>query len=108
MNEKHIRQQIETHAFKDTNGKILRTLNVLNHSERTIRSIIYVMDDVPHKELENSLHYLLESGYIRIPNVKESALLDVMDEENTVRKLVITNTGMELLEGVRNDPSVDM
>ena len=108
MNEKDIKRQVKTHIFKETNGRILRILNILDYKERTVGSVFYVMEDVPREELGNSLRYLLDSGYIRIPDTKDAALLDVMEEENSARKLVITHTGMELLEGVKSNPAVDM
>jgi hypothetical protein len=108
MTANDIRKQMKKHSFIENNGKILRMLNMMDSKEHKIGSIQYIMHDVPLDELRNCFHYLHDSGYIRIDHPEGAGCIGEDREAYSQVKLEVTNIGMELLMGVKDNPAVEM
>lgn len=102
--EKRLRQ----HIFREDNGRIMMTVNVLDPKESTVGNIMFLMNNTPEKQLQNCLNYLIEGGYIRISGPKGEKFSGQLDDSCKDYSVILTAAGTEILMGIRENPAIDV
>ncbi len=92
--------------FRENNGSVMRTVNMLRHKYHKLQSVKNALVYIPEGEVLDSINYLHEAGYIHIRHVltKEPSSLADCDPEELEAKL--TAKGISLLAGGISDPCV--
>ena len=62
MDAENLKKRLQQYTFRENNGRILRTVNILNPRESTVGNICYLMQGEPWEAVQNSLNYLTEAG----------------------------------------------
>lgn len=62
MDADNLRKQLQQYTFRENNGKIMRTVNILKPQESTVGNIQILMQGEPREAVQNSLNYLTEAG----------------------------------------------
>ncbi|WP_243113144.1 type VI secretion protein [Ruminococcus sp. Marseille-P6503] len=99
-------QLIKAGNFRENNGSVMRTVNMLRHKYHKLKSVKYALPDVSEGEVLDSINYLYEAGYIHLRSIltKEPATLADCDFEELEAKL--TAKGISLLAGGITDPCI--
>ncbi|MGM9969228.1 MAG: hypothetical protein ACI35S_02400 [Anaeroplasma sp.] len=92
----------------DTNGRILRTLNVLKGDRQRLKSLEYAFNDIDHYQFLDSVTYLQKSGYIQLTDTitKNETTLD--DSNFNDIHISLTSAGIKLLCGAIQDDCVEV
>lgn len=105
MDKAELTRRIEAGAFAENNGRVLRTVNILQGSDIRLHSLRYALADLSPGALRESLFYLQDAGYLRAEDGAAHRRADVSQaDETTVLRL--TAKGMQLLKGYAGDPAV--
>ena len=99
-------QLIKAGNFKENNGSVMRTINMLRHKYHKLKSVKYALPDISEGEVLDSVNYLHEAGYIHLRNVitKQPCTLADCDFDDLEAKL--TAKGISLLAGGVTDPCI--
>lgn len=99
-------QLIKAGNFKENNGSVMRTINMLRHKYHKLKSVKYALPDISEGEVLDSVNYLHEAGYIHMRNVitKQPSTLADCDFDDLEAKL--TAKGISLLAGGVTDPCI--
>ena len=99
-------QLINAGNFKENNGSVMRTINMLRHKYHKLKSVKYALPDISEGEVLDSVNYLHEAGYIHLRNVitKQPCTLADCDFDDLEAKL--TAKGISLLAGGVTDPCI--
>ncbi len=108
MDADNLRKHLQQYTFRENNGKIMRTVNMLKPQESTVGNIRILMQGEPREAIQNSLSYLTEAGYIRIAGPKGEPFPGQIDDTCKGYRITLTATGVELLMGVQESPAVDV
>lgn len=108
LDSEKLKKQLQQYTFRENNGQIMRMVNILNPKESTLGNICYLLRGEPQEAIENSLDYLLDSGYIRIEDVNGSGYAGQLSEDNKPCRVSLTAAGIEVLMGFRESPAVDV
>lgn len=108
MDADNLRKQLQQYTFRENNGKIMRTVNILKPQESTVGNIQILMQGEPSEAVQNSLNYLTEAGYIRIVGPKGEPFPGQIDDTCKGYHIMLTAAGLELLMGVQESPAVDV
>ncbi|MFT9078592.1 hypothetical protein [Ethanoligenens sp.] len=105
MDKAELTRRIEAGTFAVDNGRVLRTINILQGHDIKLHSLQYALPDIPSGTLSESLFYLQDAGYIRARDTVNHTHADVtgMKETTAVR---LTAKGIQLLKGYVSDPAV--
>ena len=101
-------QLIRAGNFKENNGSVMRTINMLRYQYHKLKSVEYALPDITKGEITDSVNYLYEAGYIHLRTVlsKEPSTLADSDFDDLEAKL--TAKGISLLAGGINDPCIKL
>lgn len=108
MDADNLRKHLQQDTFRENNGKIMRTVNILKPQESTVGNIQILMNGEPREAVQNSLNYLIEAGYIRIAGPKGEPFPGQIDDTCKGYRIMLTAAGLELLMGVQESPAVDV
>lgn len=108
MDTNNLRKQLQQYTFRENNGKIMRTVNILKPQESTVGNIQLLMQGEPSEAVQNSLNYLTEAGYIRIAGPKGESFPGQIDETCKGYRITLTAAGLEVLMGIQESPAVDV
>lgn len=108
MDTGNLRKHLQQYTFRENNGKILRTVNMLKPQESTVGNIQILMQGETCEAIQNSLNYLTEADYVRIAGPKGEPFPGQIDETCKDYRITLTAAGMELLMGVQESPAVDV
>ena len=88
-------QLIRAGNFKENNGSVMRTINMLRYQYHKLKSVEYALPDITKGEITDSVNYLYEAGYIHLRTVlsKEPSTLADSDFDD-----------LEALSRYKNDP----
>lgn len=108
MIDKNLQRKIDTSNLMDTNGRILRTLNVLKGDRQRLKSLEYAFNDIDHYQFLDSVTYLQKSGYIKLTDTitKNETTLD--DSNFNDIHISLTSAGIKLLCGAIQDDCVEV
>ena len=99
-------QLIKAGNFKENNGSVMRTINMLRHKYHKLKSVKYALPDISEGEVLDSVNYLHEAGYIHLRSIltKEPAALSDCEFDELEARL--TAKGISLLAGGISDPCI--
>lgn len=103
-----IRQKIENGNFIENNGRILKMLNVMSGGYKKLTELKYVLVDVEEYEIVKSVDYLYESGYIKLRNTETKQAAEPSDTSFRLLAAKLTNTGVQVLVGKRDDACISL
>ena len=92
--------------FKENNGSVMRTINMLRHQFHKLKSVEYALPDIDKGDIIDSVNYLFEAGYIHVRDIitKQPATLADSDFDELEAKL--TAKGISFLAGGIQDPCI--
>ena len=108
MDADNLGKHLQQYTFRENNGKIMCTVNMLKPQESTVGNIQILMNVEPREAAQNSLNYLTEAGYIRIAGPKGEPFPGQIDDTCKGYRITLTAAGMEILMGVQESPAVDV
>lgn len=108
MDADNLRKHLQQYTFRENNGQIMRTVNMLKPRESTVGNIQFLMQGEPREAIQNSLNYLTEAGYIRVVGPKGEPFPGLIDKTCKGYHIILTAAGLELLMGVQESPAVDV
>lgn len=108
MDREELKRRIRAGAFIESNGRVLRTINILRKEFNKLSSVAYALDDIPLDEFLDSVNYLHEAGYIKLRLTESHALAPNGLADNDYRDLEgkLTVHGIRLLAGDIEDSLV--
>lgn len=107
MDKDAILKHIQQYIFRENNGKIMRIVNILNPRESTVGNICELLHGEPQEDIQRSLNYLIEAGYIRIKGANGEAFTGELEDSMKSHRISLTAAGMDILMGIKENPSVD-
>ena len=109
MDNKETLNRMHRAAFVRNNGRVMRTMVLLERNFKKLSEIIYALNvSVQEDECVKSLNYLYESGYIRLRRIKTRENADISDYDIDELEAKITQKGTLLMEGVITDELVEV
>ncbi len=105
MDKAELTRRIEAGSFAADNGRVLRTIHILQGRDIRLESLQYALADLSAGALRESLFYLQDAGYIRARDTVSRLRADVTAADDTVA-VRLTAKGMQLLKGYVSDPAV--
>lgn len=108
IEEKEFHQKVRAKHFKDNNGKILRTINILRTGYEKLEDVKFAMSDISEREFTDSVNYLFLSEYIMLRKIKTKEPADIADVAWELLEAKLSQKGIKLLEGSLVDNSVEV
>ncbi len=108
MDKKALIQKVEAGNFAEHNGRILRTLNILEGDFVDLSVLNQVMTAVPSSEFFKSVVYLDKAGYIEIRDKETKALITAEQAKMTDAEASLTAAGIRVAMGYEVDPAVEI
>jgi hypothetical protein len=99
-------QLIKAGNFKENNGSVMRTINMLRHQYHKLKSVEYALPDITKGEITDSVNYLHEAGYIHLRTIVSKESADLADCEFDELEAKLTAKGISLLAGSVTDPCI--
>ncbi len=99
-------QLIKAGKFKENNGSVMRSVNIIRHQYHPLKDVKYALPYISEGELLDSINFLHEAGYIKLRSTltKEPASLADFRFEDLEAKL--TDKGIRLLAGGITDSCI--
>ena len=99
-------QLIKAGNFKENNGSVMRTINMLRHKFHKLKSVTYALPDISEGEILDSVNYLHEAGYIHLRSTMTHEPASLADNSFDELEAKLTAKGISLLAGGVTDPCV--
>lgn len=102
-------RKIRAGNFRENNGRVLRTINILRDKYVQIKSIKYALPQIAEADIIDCVNFLQEEAYIRLRDIEtkeETQLADAADHDTLEAK--VTGRGIRLLGGGIQDKLVDV
>ena len=106
MDRETLNRRINAGNFVETNGSIMRTLNVLATKYSRLKDIRYAVSGASKAEIETSINYLNEAGYLHLREIDSRQATTLADTEFEKLEAKLTSRGIQLLAGVIKDECV--
>lgn len=110
MDKDMILKRASSAVFKKTNGRVLRTINILRDKFNSLDVVQSVVDDngVKIDEFMDAVNYLMLAGYIQIRRIDTHADADIADVSYKDCEARLSAKGIQLLAGVIDDEAVEV
>ena len=108
MDKATLNKRISAGNFVENNGSVLRTVNILKTKYNKLKNISYALDRVDRTEIENSINYLYEAGYLHLRHIENKQPTTLADTDFDMIEGKLTAKGIQLLAGVVNDECVEV
>jgi hypothetical protein len=101
MDKEAIMRKMRAGNFKENNGIVLRTINILRHEYNKLKGISYALPNLDADEFLDSVNYLHEAGYIHLRDTetKAEAVTGLADIDWRQLEGKLTAKGIRLLAG---------
>ena len=99
-------QLIRQGNFKENNGSVMRTINMLRHKYHKLKNVTYALPDISEGEILDSVNYLHEAGYIHLRLIVSHESASLADCSFDELEAKLTAKGISLLAGGTSDPCV--
>lgn len=100
-------QKMRAGSFRENNGRVLRTVNILRDKFVQLRIIGHALPEIDEGELIDSLNFLKLEGYIELRNTDtHEAVQRMADARYTELEAALTGKGIRLLSGSIQDNDV--
>lgn len=109
MDKVNMIKDIDSIKFKKTNGRILRTINVLEGEYTNLDIVFSVLSkSVRNDEFHRSTVFLQKAGYLEIRNEQTKEFVSSEDIVNKHCEATLTADGIRLAMGLLTDEAVEM
>lgn len=107
MDKEQLLKQV---AFRQNNGKVLRTINILrkNYNKLEVVAEALEIERISEAEFCDSINYLDLSGYIHLRDVLTKQDVVFADCEYKDLEAKLTSKGISLLAGAHTDELVEI
>ena len=102
MDKETLNKRISAGNFVENNGSVLRAVNILKTKFNRLKDIKYALN-IEKNEIENSINYLHEAGYLHLRNTESKQPSSLADDDFDVLEGKLTAKGIRLLAGVITD-----
>ena len=107
MDKETLNRRISAGNFVENNGSVLRTVNILKTKFNRLKDIKYALN-LEKNEIENSINYLYEAGYLHLRNLETKQPSSLADTDFDELESKLTAKGIQLLAGVIQDECVEV
>ena len=108
MDRETINKRISAGNFVENNGSVLRTINILKTQYNKLKSVRYALNDTDKGDIEKSVNYLYEAGYLHLRHITSKAPTSLADTDFDMIEAKLTARGIQLLAGVITDNCVEV
>lgn len=108
MDKAELNKRIEAGHFVENNGYVLRAINMLKTKFNKLRSICYAVPDADKSDIEKSVNYLYEAGYLHLRHIHNKRPTSLADTDFDMIEAKLTAKGIQLLAGVIQDECVEV
>lgn len=108
MDKETLNKRISAGNFVENNGSVLRTVNLLKTKYNKLKSIQYALSHIEKSDIENSINYLYEAGYLHLRNTESKQPTSLADTDFDMIESKLTAKGIQLLAGVISDECVEI
>ncbi|MDE5771457.1 MAG: type VI secretion protein [Ruminococcus sp.] len=107
MDKETLNRRISAGNFVENNGSVLRAVNILKTKFNRLKDIKYALN-IEKNDIENSINYLHEAGYLHLRNSENRQPSSLSDDDFDVLEGKLTAKGIQLLAGVIQDECVEI
>lgn len=107
MDKETLNRRISAGNFVENNGSVLRTVNILKTKFNRLKDIRYALN-IEKTDIENSINYLYEAGYLHLRNTESKQSSSLADTDFDELEGKLTARGIQLLAGVIQDECVEV
>lgn len=107
MDKETLNRRISAGNFVENNGSVLRAVNILKTKFNRLKDIKYALN-IEKNDIENSINYLHEAGYLHLRNSENRQPSSLSDDDFDVLEGKLTAKGIQLLAGVIQDECVEV
>lgn len=107
MDKETLNRRISAGNFVENNGSVLRTVNILKTKFNRLKDIRYALH-IEKTDIENSINYLYEAGYLHLRNTENKQPSSLADADFDEFEGKLTAKGIQLLAGVIQDECVEV
>lgn len=107
MDKETLNRRISAGNFVENNGSVLRAVNILKTKFNRLKDIKYALN-IEKNDIENSINYLHEAGYLHLRNIDSKQPSILADDDFDVPEGKLTAKGIQLLKGVIQDGCVEV
>lgn len=108
MEKRAIIQKVEAGNFAENNGRILRTLNILEGDFVDLDVLKNVLTAVKAVKFFKSVVYLDKAGYIEIRDKETKAVITAEQAKIASAEASLTAAGIRVAMGYEVDPAVEI
>lgn len=110
MNNEKLKERFKAEAFKNNNGVVLRTINILRTKFNNLTTVQAVCEDsgVSKGEFIDCINYLNEAEYIKLRDIATRCEIVFADVDYRDLEAKLTAKGIRLLAGGINDELIDI
>ena len=108
MDKATLNKRISAGNFVENNGSVLRAINILKTKYNRLKDIRYALGHVEKTDIENSVNYLYEAGYLHLRTVEGHTETSLADTDFDDVEAKLTAKGIQLLAGVIKDECVEV
>ena len=108
MDKELLNKRISAGNFVENNGSVLRTVNILKTKYNKLKNISYALSHVDRTDIENSINYLYEAGYLHLRHTESKQPTSLADSDFELIEGKLTAKGIQLLAGVIKDECVEV
>ena len=108
MDGKEIKKRIMAGEFAANNGKIIRTINILDGDYIDLSTIKMAQPTIDTYALNQSITYLEREGYIKIRDANTKDSISAELTKIRAAEAVLTAKGIRLAMGYETDKAVDI
>ncbi len=107
MDKAELNRRISAGNFVENNGSVLRAINILKTKFNRLKDIKYALN-IEKNDIENSINYLYEAGYLHLRAIDGHADTSLADTDFDDIEAKLTAKGIQLLAGVIEDDCVEV
>ena len=107
MDKDTLNKRISVGNFVENNGSVLRVVNILKTKFNRLKDIKYALN-IEKNDIENSVNYLHEAGYLHLRNSENKQPSSLADDDFDALEGKLTAKGIQLLAGVISDECVEI
>lgn len=107
MDKETLNKRISAGNFVENNGSVLRAVNILKTKFNRLKDIKYALN-IEKNDIENSINYLHEAGYLHLRNIENKQSSSLADADFDMLEGKLTAKGIQLLAGVIQDECVEV
>ncbi|MDE6425864.1 MAG: type VI secretion protein [Ruminococcus sp.] len=107
MDKETLNRRISAGNLVENNGSVLCAVNILKTKFNRLKDIKYALN-IEKNDIENSINYLHEAGYLHLRNLENKQPSSLADDDFDVLEGKLTAKGIQLLAGVIQDECVEI